>query len=42
MSSKDFWLGWFTGLTEDFLGYRNPKLLMISDKQRMDKDMMIA
>jgi protein phosphatase methylesterase 1 len=42
MASKDFWLGWFTGLTGDFLGYRHPKILMVSDKLRLDKEMVIA
>ena len=42
MASKDFWLGWFTGLTNDFLSYRYPKVLMVSEKQRLDKEMMIA
>lgn len=42
MGSKDFWLGWFTGLTQDFLTTRRPKIFMIADKLRLDKEMIIA
>ena len=42
MSSKDYWLGWFTGLTQDFLTSTHPKIFMIADKLRLDKEMIIA
>lgn len=42
MASKDYWLGWFTGLTEDFLTSTRPKIFMIADKLRLDKAMIIA
>lgn len=42
LSSKDFWLGWFTGLTQNFLTSTHPKIFMVADKLRLDKDMIIA
>lgn len=42
MASKDFWLGWFTGLTNEFLTSTHPKIFMIADKLRLDKEMIIA
>ena len=42
LSSKDHWLGWFTGLTEEFLTSKRPKIFMVADKLRLDKEMIIA
>jgi protein phosphatase methylesterase 1 len=35
-------LDWFKGLTEAFLSIRIPKLLLLAEKDRMDKELMIA
>jgi len=33
---------WFKGLTSAFLNIRIPKLLLLAEKDRMDKDLTIA
>ena len=33
---------WFKGLTDSFLKISIPKLLMLAEKERMDKDLTIA
>ncbi len=35
-------IGWFKGLTQSFLSIRIPKLLLIAEKERMDKELTIA
>jgi len=51
MKSEQHWLGsfhfnnsigWFKGLTQSFLNIKLPKLLMVAEKERMDKDLIIA
>jgi len=42
MASKKFWLGWFKGMNKAFLTSRCPKILMTSEKGRMDKEFIIA
>jgi protein phosphatase methylesterase 1 len=42
MASMGFWMGWFTGLTNDFLTSMHPKIFIIADKLRLDKEMVIA
>ena len=36
------YIGWFKGLTQSFLSIRIPKLLLIAEKERMDKELTIA
>lgn len=42
MKSQKHWIGWFKGLTESFLSIRIPKLLLLAEKERMDKELTIA
>ena len=42
MASKKFWLGWFKGMNKAFLQSGVPKILMTSEKGRMDKEFIIA
>ena len=42
MASKDHWIGWFKGLTSDFLGLHQPKILLLAGSDRMDKELTVA
>ena len=42
MNSEKHWMSWFKGLTGCFLGIHMPKLLMLAEKDRMDKELTIA
>ena len=42
MDSKQYWKDWFAGLTHDFLEIKLPKLLLLAEKERMDKELTIA
>jgi len=42
MASKKFWKGWFMGMNKAFLTSKCPKILMTSEKGRMDKEFIIA
>lgn len=42
MKSEKYWMSWFKGLTGSFLNVHIPKLLMLAEKERMDKDLTIA
>ena len=42
MKSEKHWMSWFKGLTSCFLSVHIPKLLMLAEKERMDKDLTIA
>jgi protein phosphatase methylesterase 1 len=42
MKSEKHWMSWFKGLTASFLGIHMPKLLMLAEKDRMDKELTIA
>lgn len=42
MESKKYWLGWFKGINKAFLGCKCSKILMTSEKGRMDKEFIIA
>lgn len=35
-------VGWFKGLTNSFLNIRIPKILMLAEKERMDKELTVA
>ncbi|KTW26917.1 carboxylesterase-mitochondrial 37S ribosomal protein YmS2 [Pneumocystis jirovecii RU7] len=40
--TQPFWLNWFSGLSECFLAIPTPKLLVLSNTDRLDKTLMIA
>lgn len=42
MKSEQFWIGWFKGLTKEFLTSKFCKILMLPSNDRMDKDLTIA
>ncbi len=42
MKSKKYWKGWFRGMNAAFLNSKCPKILMTSEKGRMDKEFIIA
>eukprot|EP01017_Pseudomicrothorax_dubius_P021635 TRINITY_DN2328_c0_g3_i1.p1 TRINITY_DN2328_c0_g3~~TRINITY_DN2328_c0_g3_i1.p1 ORF type:complete len:399 (+),score=91.54 TRINITY_DN2328_c0_g3_i1:74-1270(+) len=42
LQSQKYWTSWFTGLTQAFLNIRIPKLLILAEKDRMDKELTIA
>ncbi len=42
LATKNYWEGWFKGLTECFLSVRVPKQLLLAGSDRMDKELTIA
>jgi protein phosphatase methylesterase 1 len=42
LKSEQYWMNWFKGLTNSFLSIKVPKILMLAEKERMDKDLTIA
>ena len=42
LASKQYWVEWFSGLTNCFLNLRIPKQLLLAGNDRMDKDLTIA
>ncbi|KAG4306266.1 hypothetical protein PORY_000254 [Pneumocystis oryctolagi] len=40
--TRQFWYNWFSGLSECFLSVSSPKLLILSNTDRLDKTLMIA
>ena len=42
INSEQYWMNWFTGLTNSFLSLKIPKILMLAEKERMDKELTIA
>lgn len=42
LKSSVHWLGWFKGLSSAFLGIPLPKVLMLADKDRLDKELNLA
>lgn len=42
VKTEQFWMGWFKGLTNDFLTSKLHKILFIADKIRLDKELTIA
>lgn len=42
MKSEKHWMGWFKGLGNAFLGVSVPKLLLLAERDRMDKELTIA
>jgi protein phosphatase methylesterase 1 len=49
--TEQFWMGkykiiiikgWFKGLTSSFLNIRIPKILVLAERERMDKDLTVA
>ncbi|OQV13326.1 Protein phosphatase methylesterase 1 [Hypsibius exemplaris] len=42
LKTQPFWTGWFTGLSDLFLGCPVPKLLLLAGMDRLDKDLTIG
>jgi len=42
IKSEQYWMNWFKGLTNSFLSLKIPKILMLAEKERMDKELTIA
>ncbi|CAD8165595.1 unnamed protein product [Paramecium octaurelia] len=42
LKTAPYWMGWFEGLTNQFLQIRIPKILMLAEKERLDKDLTVA
>ena len=42
INSEQYWMNWFKGLTNSFLSLKIPKILMLAEKERMDKELTIA
>ena len=42
MLSKQYWEGWFTGLSEAFLSIPCPKILILAGTDRLDTTLMVA
>jgi protein phosphatase methylesterase 1 len=42
LASKQYWVEWFTGLTQAFLHVAMKKQLILAGSERMDKDLTIA
>ena len=41
-STAQYWEGWYAGLSQLFLACRAPKLLLLADTDRLDRDLMVA
>ncbi len=41
-ASQPHWLGWFNGLSQLFLSVRAPKLLILANVDRLDKDLTVG
>lgn len=41
-ATQPYWQTWFSGLSENFLGFKGPKLLMLSTHESLDKRLMIG
>lgn len=42
LASKQYWEGWFKGLTQTFLDCKTKKQLLLAGSDRMDKELTIA
>ena len=42
MSTKACWTGWFKGMNEAFLGTGLSKAVILAERERIDKDFIIA
>ena len=42
MQSEKYWLSWFKGLSELFIKSRVHKVLLLAERDRMDKDLTVA
>lgn len=42
LATSDYWSEWFKGLDEIFLGVNLPKLLILADPERLDKELTIG
>jgi pimeloyl-ACP methyl ester carboxylesterase len=42
MLSKQYWEGWFTGLSDAFLSIPCPKILILAGTDRLDTTLMVA
>ncbi|VDO76077.1 unnamed protein product [Schistosoma mattheei] len=42
IKTQPFWQGWFSGLSKLFLSIPEPKLLLLADADRLDKDLTIG
>ena len=42
MASQQYWVPWFTDLTNTFLGLKVRKQLILAGSDRMDKELTIA
>lgn len=40
--SESFWSGWFNGLSEKFLGLRQPKLLLLASIDGLDRALTVG
>lgn len=40
--TEKYWMGWFKGLSHTFLNIHIPKLLLTAEKERLDKELMVA
>merc|ERR1712226_1560825 len=40
--TEKFWRSWFTGLTNNYLAFNGPKLLILAGVDRLDKDLTVA
>lgn len=41
-STKEYWEGWFTGMSKNFLSGKAAKLLILAGTDRLDRDLMIG
>ena len=40
--TEKFWRSWFTGLTNNYLAFTGPKLLILAGVDRLDKELTVA
>lgn len=42
IATQQYWVGWFSGLTKQFLDVQLKKQLLLAGSERMDKELTIA
>jgi len=42
LASKEYWPGWFDGLTQQFLNLTTAKMLFLAGAERMDTELTVA
>jgi protein phosphatase methylesterase 1 len=42
MKSEPYWTEWFKGLSSTFIKSKHSKLLLLAERERLDKELVVA